>query len=282
MTFQKYAAIAAAVALVPALGFAAAKTVPAKTMVPAMSAGVTLINKVTQNQLSVEKQFKATDGLTGFVLKAKQQPSQQMIFYTNKKGSLLFIGNLINADGKNLTEAYTNQYILAPKAAKAWAQVSTLNYVAQGSNKAPHKTYVFWDPNCSYCHLLYQELQPLVVSGKLQVRWVPVAIRPNSKGKTARILHDAGKGALKDMAADEAHFNMSKEQGSLKPLAQSKSKDVTAAFAKTAANTKMFTDNFVGTPVILFMNTDGKAKVIPGFIQGAQLQATVSSMASKW
>jgi thiol:disulfide interchange protein DsbG len=60
-------------------------------------------------------------------------------------------------------------------------------WVAEGAGK--HVVYVYFDPNCPYCHKLYLELQPYVRKGGYDVRWVPVGIlMGSSHGKAAAIL----------------------------------------------------------------------------------------------
>ena len=188
---------------------------------------------------------------------------------------------LINSDGKNLTEEYTDKYINAKKAIMAYKGIDQVKWVTQGSDKAVHKMYVFWDPNCIYCHMLYKVLQPFIADKELQVRWVPVAIRPNSLGKTAQVFHAKNdKAALAEMMKDESHFDMRTEQGSLKALP--KNKDTKPAYDKANANTKYFLQYFNATPVMLFQDAKGKPSVVPGYVSGAQLKALIDSTAKTW
>lgn len=247
------------------------------------AAGAALINKVTQGQLTVVQQFPAIGGLTGYVVKPKQGPGQQMIFYTDASANFIFVGNLINSQAENLTQAYTAQYITAAQAVAAYAGVDALHVVTQGEDKAAHKTYVFVDPDCSYCHLLYEKLQPYLTSGELQVRWVPVAIRPNSAGRSARILQADNKEAVLLLAKDESHFDMKTEQGSLDPLAvDAKDASVTKAYAQLKDNTDFFMSYFAGTPVLLFKDAQGKPMVIPGYLEGDALQKAINGMSKDW
>lgn len=53
----------------------------------------------------------------------------------------------------------------------------------------PRVVDVFFDPNCPYCHELYEDLRPWVGKQRLQLRWIPVAVlAPSSKGKAAAML----------------------------------------------------------------------------------------------
>ena len=53
----------------------------------------------------------------------------------------------------------------------------------------PRVVDVFFDPNCPYCHELYEDLEPWVGKQGLQLRWIPVAVlAPSSEGKAAAML----------------------------------------------------------------------------------------------
>lgn len=57
-----------------------------------------------------------------------------------------------------------------------------------GSPKAP-QLVAFLDPNCSVCNRFYDELQPLIKSGKISVRVLMVGlIKHSSPGKAAHIV----------------------------------------------------------------------------------------------
>ena len=56
----------------------------------------------------------------------------------------------------------------------------------------PRVVDVFFDPNCPYCHELYEDLLPWVGKQGLQLRWIPVAVlAPSSEGKAAAMLQAA-------------------------------------------------------------------------------------------
>ena len=60
-------------------------------------------------------------------------------------------------------------------------------WIAEGHNK--HVIYIFFDPNCPYCHQLYEDLRPWVNHNEVQLRWLPVGVlMATSPGKAAAIL----------------------------------------------------------------------------------------------
>lgn len=224
------------------------------------------ILKLTHNQTVIEKSFPSVAGFTGYLVKPKKA-GRTLIVYASKNQQYLFIGNLITLSGKNLSSEYAEKYINVKLAKKASKTIYTqTHYFTQGVNSAPHKMYVFFDPNCSACHMLYKTISPLISSGKLQVRFAPVAfLRPSSAGKAAHIMSGASdqeKAAL--LKEDEARFNMSTESGSIKPLKNNEKN--AKLFAIVAKNTAYFTtQGFYATPTIIYTMPNGK----PGIYTGA-------------
>ena len=263
--------VAAAIA-VPSIALAAQLSTP----------GAKLISKLTKGQVTAVKEFTAPLGLQGYVVQSPQ--GQKTIMFTDATGQYLIAGNIVTAEGKNLTEEYTHKYINTEMAVAAYSTVNTTYWITDGKASAAHKMYVVWDPNCAYCHLLYKALRPIIDKGTLQVRWVPVAIRPDSKGKTAHILNaKTDTNAIALMEKDEKLFDMKTEQGGIQPLVMSDKDGVQQAFTKTAANTQFFIENhFIGTPVILYKDAAGHPKMIPGYVDGATLEHIVDDASEKW
>ena len=279
------AIIIASLMALPFVGFAAtsAKT-PAASKASSTAAATKLVNKILNGQGSIQQTFTAVDGLIGFVVQSGQ--GNNGIIYADAKGQYVFVGSVIDAQGKDLTQQYTSQYINKKIAGPAYKDAANLGWFTAGSDSAPHKAYMIFDPNCVYCHLLYKQVQPLIDKGQLQVRWVPVAFRdPSSPGKAAAMLN-AGSDAAADklLQQNEDGFNDQSESGGLTPLAPNPSDTgVTAAFTKVTQNTAYFTKyGFQGTPTILFKKADGTVVMIPGLPRDQAFQDMVNSMGSSW
>ncbi|PKY11858.1 hypothetical protein B1757_02550 [Acidithiobacillus marinus] len=68
-----------------------------------------------------------------------------------------------------------------------WKSLATTANIQIGTG--PVVVYDFFDPNCPYCAEAFQRELPFIQSGKLTVRYIPVAIlTPSSLGKAASIL----------------------------------------------------------------------------------------------
>lgn len=80
------------------------------------------------------------------------------------------------------------QGVLARKEpARLWVRLKKAAVIPEGGGV--RHLYVFFDPDCPYCHHLYEKLQPLIGPKGLEVRWLPVGIlRLSSFGKAAHLL----------------------------------------------------------------------------------------------
>src|SRR5699024_11211169 len=88
--------------------------------------------------------------------------------------------------------------------------------ITQGPDATP-TLYAFIDPNCIYCHKLYQQAKPLISSGRLQVHWIMVGVLGQSSiGRAAAIL--AAEDSVAALAKNEASFQPRVERGGIKPI----------------------------------------------------------------
>ena len=245
-----------------------------------------LVDQVTSGKATVSQTFSAVDGLTGLVIAPKGNSAAGVIGYTDKSAQYLFFGTIMDANGTNYTQQYTQTYIQSKVAKAAYADAPGMGWIADGSDKAPHKMYIVIDPNCIFCHLMYKEALSYVQSGQLQIRWIPAGfLKPTSAGMAAQMLYPSTP--AKQLAVFEQNqtgFNQSQEQGGIDPLVQNdKDMTVNAAFAKEAKNTAFFEKyQFQGTPVLLLKQTDGTVTFYPGYLKGAQFKKVVDSASGSW
>lgn len=154
----------------------------------------------------------------------------------------------------------------------ALAATSTATWVAQGQgNKI---VYVFVDPNCAYCPLLYRNLQPLIAQHALQLRWIPVAILDaTSVGKAAAILQANDPKAALDL--NETHYNTQAYTGGI-----AEEIPLPATEARLRKNAALL--NQVGIPVVptmLFRAKSGEAMVIQGALSPVALKKVLDRVA---
>ena len=88
--------------------------------------------------------------------------------------------------------------------------INKATWIAEG--KSPHVVYVFFDPNCPYCHKLFVSARPWVKQGKLELRWIPTGtLMTTSHGKAVAML--GTEDPLKAFYQNEEHYSRSSGGG---------------------------------------------------------------------
>ena len=173
-----------------------------------------------------------------------------MALYLTADGKHVILGNMYDADGKDLSSEPLQKLVYAPMAKEVWAKFEASNWIQDGNKDAPRTVYLFSDPNCPYCNMFWEQARPWVKSGKVQLRHIMVGIiREDSPGKSAALL--AAKDPAKALEDDEKAGKGS----SLKAL-----KDIPAAVqTKLAANMQLMEDlDLQATQAIFYMDAKGE------------------------
>jgi thiol:disulfide interchange protein DsbG len=214
--------------------------------------------------MQIVTQFSAVSGLTGWVL---SQGGQYSVVFTTPDKQTLIAGALIDPRGKNLTAVYGDKYIPKPEYSSLFPRLTNAASITTGTLVNPKSTvYVMVDPNCIFCHLVWEGLKPYEAAG-LQVKWVPVGfLKPTSATIAATML------AAKDPAAafeqNETGFNDATETGGLAPMA-----NVPPALAgKITANTQLMgAFGAHGTPTLVWKDAKGAVQVKNGMPRLSEL-----------
>lgn len=147
----------------------------------------------------------------------------------------------------------------------ALAAAPKATWIAQGDGR--RELYIFFDPNCAYCPMIYKNLQPLIAPYDLRLRWIPVAmLDATSLGKAAAILQARDPKAALDY--NEAHYNVAAHTGSI-------SEEIPTAATETRLRANEALLNRVGIPVVptlLFRAKTGEAMVIQGALSPVALR----------
>jgi len=205
------------------------------------------IKKIEAKGAKIVGSFDAPDGLRGY---AAQYQNRGMALYLTPDGKHVLLGNLYDAEGKDLTQEPLQKLVYAPMAKEIWGKMDASNWIADGSKDAPRIVYLFSDPNCQYCNMFWQQARPWVKAGKVQLRHIMVGIiREDSPGKSAALL------ASKDPQKALADHEKSGQSGALKPLTTIPE----AIQAKLAANMQLMEDlELAATPAIFYMDDKGE------------------------
>lgn len=189
----------------------------------------------------------------------------------NKLASLVWVMLL-----SVLTVAGTTQpaaAVTAPQPAAAARQLA-LNKILHAAKDAtwiaegegPRLVYIFFDPNCPYCHKLYQDSRRWVGRDGLQLRWIPVGIlMPSSAGKAAAILES--KNPLAAFHENEDRFGSAPQFGGIAETIPS-----TLSAKRLQQNAFLLKQTGMpGVPAMLFREASGKVRIVDGVPSPRQL-----------
>ena len=141
--------------------------------------------------------------------------------------------------------------------------IGQTTWISEG--KGPHVIYIFFDPNCPYCHKLYVNTRSRVEAGKVELRWIPVGVlTTTSAGKAVAIL--GAKDPRQAFYKNEDHYEHGGgiEEDIPTPAVEKKLKANEALLARTG---------FGGVPVMLFRGKDDTPLLIQGMPPEDKLEA---------
>ncbi|MCW4150282.1 thiol:disulfide interchange protein DsbG [Halomonas sp. 18H] len=145
------------------------------------------IQELEQQGLTIHGEFDAPDGLTGYAASAR---GQTVAAYLTSGGEHAVVGTLINAEGQDISAERLEQLVNGQRNAELWQEMDNRHWVRDGDKEAPRIVYTFSDPNCPYCRQFWEDAQPWVESGEVQVRHLMVGIlKADSPEKAAAILN---------------------------------------------------------------------------------------------
>jgi thiol:disulfide interchange protein DsbG len=200
--------------------------------------------------------FDAPGGLRGYAARYK---GQGIALYLTADGQHVLIGNLLDAQGEDLTRAPLDKLVYQPLSKEIWARMENSTWIADGRDDAPRTVYMFSDPNCPYCNMFWQQARPWVEAGKVQVRHIMVGmLRPDSAGKSA---------ALLSAKQPEAALNEHEAAGKASKLKALPS--IPAALQKQLdANLALMSElGGMATPAIFYLDDNGRLQMQQGVPQ---------------
>lgn len=144
--------------------------------------------------------------------------------------------------------------------AAIWQELGNTHFVTVGAKEPKNIVYAFIDPNCVYCHKLWETSRPYLQKG-LQMRYILVGVLSHtSAGKAVAILEaDDPAAALRD---GESHYGRMPGGGAaIDPLSYPESGTLRHLSAHLQLMHRL---GFHGEPVILFLNSDGELRSVEG------------------
>ncbi len=144
-------------------------------------------------------------------------------------------------------------------AASILAGIQQATWIRDG--KSAHVIYVFFDPNCPYCHKVYEMLRPQVQRGDVELRWVPLGnLMTTSTGKAATMLE--AKDPTEALHRNERGF--SQETGSFGGIEEEPAPREDTLRRLNANHTLLNRTGFDAVPALLFRTKDGGTDIIRG------------------
>lgn len=161
--------------------------------VAAQDKGTPVEQHLASKGVKIVQSFASASGLRAIIA---DNGTEKRLFYVTPDGKSLIVGMVFDAEGNNVTSTDMSKAgvsdvggskIMGDTQLQAlWDRVEKRRWVQDG--KSGKVVYVLFDPNCPYCHRLWASLRAGVQAGKIQVRWLPVAIlKDTSKGLGAAI-----------------------------------------------------------------------------------------------
>ncbi|KML19730.1 MULTISPECIES: hypothetical protein [Burkholderia] len=169
--------------------------------------------------------------------------------------------DLFDASGRIIAKIAAETYVAKPLGtAQLLHDAAEAHSYLWGMTSARKELWALFDPDCSYCHMLFEALRPKVEGGALKVHVIQVAfLKPEGIGRAAAIV------GCKDPAAalvrDEIRFDIAAEQGGIEAEPTSN----TASSRVRANNAWMAARGIRATPFLLYRDRDGEPRAIPGF-----------------
>ena len=237
--------------------------VPGAIPVPAPIAAT--IDRLTGGQAKILGAFKSKAGLVGIAL--SMGPGRNTIIYATPDGKYLIQGVVIDAQGNNLTQMAQQQYLPKPPgAAEDFAAMDKAHTFLWGQESAKKELWIVFDPNCIYCHKMYEDLKSYVADGTLKVHILEVGVvKQSSTAKAAAIM--AAKDPAAALVVDEEKFDVTNEEGGIKP-------DMSNADAVKKVNENnawMSAQGISGTPFLLYYAaSSGQPEAIGGYVKNTK------------
>lgn len=237
-----------------------------------------LIQTVFHDKVDIICEFSSPANLQGFIIQSKAKNGEMRVLYTDRKGRYIFDGNIIDKKGDSLTTQEFKKYTTPKKPENIVKKIDQTNWIEQGHANAPHKAYIIIDPNCPYCHYLYETLQPIIMKGQITIRWLVVGmLSPSSPGSTVAIL--AAKDQLLALKENETDFNLTTTKGGITPLMHP-----TKAQYRLLTTNDDFIKNYrlFQTPTILFKSVNAETIMQIGVPDADTLESLIQEMGSQF
>lgn len=216
------------------------------------------IEAMRDKGVDILETFAAPSGLQGYAGLYQGRP---LTLYLTSDQQHVLIGSLLDAEGEDLSGPIIDEKISGPQSRLLWQQLNQdTHWITEGNPDASRIVYVFTDPNCPYCKRFWNDAQPWVKSGKVQLRHIPVGVLGESSRKKAAAMLSAAN-PLQTLIDNESGKKPAPEVTLSAKLEQQLDQNL-AMMSRVGAT---------GTPSILYLDDKQLMQLHPGAAQGEQL-----------
>lgn len=215
----------------------------------------TAIQSLESQGVEIVHEFDAPMNLKGYI---GNTGDDLITFYSTEDEKNVIVGTMLNEKGENISERIIQSQVIGPKMKQEWSRVENSSWVQDGYAGEQPVLYTFTDPNCPYCALFRDQINPLIESNEIQLRHIMVGIlAQDSIDKAAMILESDNPDDLLHSQQDRI-----REGGiSVDPVLVSK------GTSSVKENNNLMRDlGFGGTPTTVFKDANGDIQIIQGAI----------------
>ncbi|HEX5340783.1 MAG TPA: thiol:disulfide interchange protein DsbG [Gammaproteobacteria bacterium] len=154
-----------------------------------------------------------------------------------------------------------------------WPRLRTAAWIAQGAGQPQHVLYVFFDPNCGYCHRLWLQIQAADYLHDTQIRYILVGIiSETSPAKAAAILE--APNPLQALHMNESHWGTAGKGGGIRPVSRL---DFSMLMRLRQHERLTLAFGVAGTPGLIWKDRQGRVHVLQGAPPADELARIVAS-----
>ncbi|MCW8194744.1 thiol:disulfide interchange protein DsbG [Proteobacteria bacterium 005FR1] len=219
------------------------------------------IRQLEADGIDIGDSFEAPGGLTGYIGIYNGRPLE---VYLTPDGEHALVGTLLDAEGVPIARERLAQ---AAASGLDWDSFAEQHWIAEGDPNAEKVVYVFTDPNCPFCAAFWEQAQPHLKQGGVQLRHIMVGmLREDSPQKAATIL--AAANPAKALAKHER--TMKKGGLAADPKVPQRFLD------QVNENTRFMRDLNIGaTPTVVFKDTQGRVQQIQGLPSDSLMETQI-------
>lgn len=219
------------------------------------------IRQLQAEGIEIGESFEAPGGLKGYI---GTYNGRALEVYLTPDGEHALVGTMLNARGEAVAR---EQLARAAASGLDWNSFADQHWIAEGDPEAEKVVYVFTDPNCPFCAAFWEQAQPYLKKGGVQLRHIMVGmLRADSPQKAATIL-----------AADNPATALAKHESTMKQGGLAADPKVPQRFLdQVEENTRFMRELNIGaTPTVIFKDTQGQVQQVQGLPSDSLMETQI-------